>query len=145
MHRTTWPAGSRSDRVQPRNVAHNVDVPISHSPAPSHNPSLEKCSHYGVPEGRGPLHVFRSMVCRDEVLFFVLRARTSSRLAFCKNCNVIASRFFLAQVTRGDFGATCSARNSIIFLLTSFCVDSIHSISCNKRPLQDSMKNGKGE
>jgi hypothetical protein len=31
----------------------------------------------------------------------------------------------------------------LIFLLTSFFIDSIHSISCNKSPLQISMKNGR--
>src|SRR5438445_13861640 len=44
-----------------------------------------------------------------------------------------------------DFGASLHALVSIIFLLTSFCVDSIHSISCNRRPLRNSMNNGKGE
>jgi hypothetical protein len=43
-----------------------------------------------------------------------------------------------------DFGATLHTTFSIIFLLTSFCDDSIHSTSCNKTPLRNSMKNGKG-
>ena len=84
------------------------------------------------------------MLCRDEV-FFALHATTASPRPPRKTANGIASRFFLARVTRGDFGASLNALDSIIFFLTSFCVDSIHSISCNKRPLQDSMKNGKEE
>jgi|ERR1700691_409540 hypothetical protein len=56
-----------------------------------------------------------------------------------------ARETFLSRASRScDFGATLRAPVSIIFLLTSLCVDSIHSISCNKTPLQNSMKNGKG-
>jgi len=56
----------------------------------------------------------------------------------------IRVREFFRGEPMGDFGAPLCASDSIIFLLTSFCVDSIHSISCNNASLQDSMKNGKG-
>src|ERR1700674_5302116 len=60
------------------------------------------------------------------------------------SCNV--ARTFSSRASRAcDFGASVHALVSIIFLLTSFCVDSIHSISCNRRPLRNSMNNGKGE
>src|SRR6266446_687120 len=60
------------------------------------------------------------------------------------SCDV--ARTFSARASRAcDFGASLHALVSIIFLLTSFCVDSIHSISCNIRPLRNSMNNGKGE
>src|SRR5467141_786658 len=60
------------------------------------------------------------------------------------SCDV--ARTFSSRASRAcDFGASLQAPVSIIFLLTSFCVDSIHSISCNKTPLRNSVKNGKGE
>src|ERR1700724_1550986 len=60
------------------------------------------------------------------------------------SCDV--TRTFSSRASRAcDFGASVHALVSIIFLLTSFCVDSIHSISCNRRPLRNSMNNGKGE
>src|ERR1700704_2278656 len=60
------------------------------------------------------------------------------------SCDV--ARTFSSRARRAcDFGASVHALVSIIFLLTSFCVDSIHSISCNRRPLRNSMNNGKGE
>src|SRR4029077_11032559 len=60
------------------------------------------------------------------------------------SCDV--TRTFSWRASRAcDFGASVHALVSIIFLLTSLCVDSIHSISCNRRPLRNSMNNGKGE
>ena len=91
------------------------------------------------------LHERRPLLyCDEGLLFGWARAKMIASSA-PRSRNVIAVRFFLARATRGDFGASWSALDSIIFFLTSFCVDSIHSISCNIRPLQDSMKNGKGE
>src|ERR1700675_854425 len=47
------------------------------------------------------------------------------------SCDV--ARTFSSRASRKcDFGASVHALVSIIFLLTSFCVDSIHSISCNR-------------
>src|SRR5208337_1550746 len=60
-----------------------------------------------------------------------------------QSCDVL--QIFLARDSRSDLGVSSRTSASIIFLLTSFCVDSIHSNSCNRSPLRNSMKNGKGE
>src|SRR5215472_6077989 len=45
------------------------------------------------------------------------------------------SKNFSCVVTFGDFSARIERACIVIFLLTSFFIDSIHSDSCNKRPL----------
>jgi hypothetical protein len=57
----------------------------------------------------------------------------------------VVSNFFVGVSERSDFGASMRVAFTLIFLLTSVCADSIQSNSCDRRPLQDSMKNGKGE
>jgi hypothetical protein len=76
-----------------------------------------------------------SMVARD--------FRTANNLTAGNSSTIM--QFFSARDSPGDFGTPLHASVSIIFLLTSFCVDSIHSTSCNKTSLRNSMKNGKGE
>jgi hypothetical protein len=50
---------------------------------------------------------------------------------------------FCFHVALGDFSTSFECMRKFIFLLTSFFINSIHSISCNKSPLQISMKNGR--
>jgi len=70
-------------------------------------------------------------------IFQNFRAQGEENLRACKkNFN-----FFLS----GDFSPSTERDDAIIFCLTSLFIDSIHSNSCNKSPLQQSMKNGKGE
>ena len=45
---------------------------------------------------------------------------------------------------RSDFRTSLASLRSRIFLLTSLCVDSIHSMSCNKRSLQTFHEEWKG-
>jgi len=45
------------------------------------------------------------------------------------------SRIFDREVTHGDFSAVFDPTRNTIFLLTSIFIDSIHSNSCNIRPL----------
>src|ERR1700691_1606377 len=71
------------------------------------------------------------------------RFANDEQLMTCDSSTIM--QFFSAHDSPCDFGTPFHASVSIIFLLTSFCVDSIHSTSCNKTPLRNSMKNGKGE
>jgi hypothetical protein len=45
-------------------------------------------------------------------------------LRFARRGRTCHREFFLALVARGDFGALVDAMRTLIFLLTSLCVDS---------------------
>jgi hypothetical protein len=56
-----------------------------------------------------------------------------------------SSKILLANFFLSDFGIAPSRFSIIIFFLTSLFIDSIHSTSCNKRPLQIFHEEWKGE
>ena len=69
---------------------------------------------------------------------FVLYPHSCSSKSPEEKFSLVSSR------ARSDFRTPLASLHSIIFFLTSFCVDSIHSISCNKRSLQTFHEEWKG-
>jgi len=70
------------------------------------------------------------------------RARESERLEPARSSS---KKILLANFHFSDFGTTIMRSRIIIFFLTSLFNDSIHSTSCNRRPLQIFHEEWKGE